>query len=124
MMKKNGFTLIELIITIGLMVLIGVLVANNLTSLFSRQEDISINDFKTEIEEAACVYIDLSDPTIKSKKAECKSRGCTITIGSLIQNGLLDENRINPMTKEKISGSDTVRISYPNGEKTCIYDME
>lgn len=124
MKRKDGFTLIELIITIGLMVLMGVLVANNLTSLFSRQEDASIDDFKTEIEEAACVYIDLSDPAIKSKKAECKSHGCTVSIGSLIQNGLLDENRINPLTKEKISNLDVVKINYVNGEKTCTYDME
>lgn len=124
MKDKNGFTLIELIITIGLMVLVGALVANNLTSLFSRQEDASVNDFITELEEAACVYIDLSDPTIKAKKQTCKTSGCTVTLGVLIQNGLLDENRVNPMTKQKISGSDIVTITYPNGEKTCTYNME
>jgi len=123
MKKKNGFTLIELIVTIGLMVLMGVMVANNLTSLFSRREDENVTDFQNLLQDAACIYIDLSDPQIKSKKATCKSSGCTVTTAVLIENGLLDEKEINPLTKEPIQGSEQIRIAYPNGEKTCTYDI-
>ena len=126
MTKKNGFTLIELIITIGIMVLMGIIIANNLTSLFSRREDENISDFEKTLEEAACIYIDLSDPEIKEKKTTCKTEGCSVNVGVLIENGLLDENLQNPLTKRKIKDDklDRITITYPDGEKTCTYEAE
>lgn len=126
MKEKNGFTLIELIITIGIMILMGVIIANNLTSIFNKREDENISDFAKTLEEAACIYIDLSDPEIKAKKSLCKSEGCSINVGVLIENGLLDENLQNPLTKRKIMEEklDRITITYPNGEKTCVYESE
>ncbi len=123
MKRKNGFTLIELIVTIGLMVLIGVVIANNLTSVFSHREDENISDFQNMLQDAACLYIDLSDPEIKNLKATCKSNGCTVKTGKLIENGLLDENEVNPLTKQKINGLESITIRYINGEKICTYNV-
>lgn len=124
MHKKNGFTLIELVATIALMVLMGVIIANNLNSLFSSREEEDVTDFKELLESAACTYIDLSDPQIKLKKETCKTSGCTVTTSVLITNSLLDEDMKNPLTGAKITGSEVIKISYPNGEKTCVYEME
>ncbi len=124
MKNRNGFTLIELLVTIGLMVLLGVLIVNNLTSIFSRREDENVTDFEETLKSAACTYIDLSDPEIKVKKETCKTNGCTVTTSVLILNGLLDENFINPLTKKSITGSETISITYPSGEKTCTYHAE
>lgn len=123
-MNKKGFTLIELIATIGLMVLMGIIIANNITSIFSKQEDADIENFKSTLESAACVYIDLSDPSIKAKKEVCKSSGCTVTTNVLIQNGLLDEKLKNPYNKKKILGTEVISIKYISGEKTCTYSLE
>ncbi len=124
MYKRNGFTLIELIATVALMVLMGLIIANNLNSLFSNREDEDVNDFKELLENAACTYIDLSDPQIKQKKEVCKASGCTVTTSVLITNSLLDEELKNPLTGEAITGSEIIKISYPNHEKTCVYEME
>ncbi len=124
MKNQNGFTLIELLVTIGLMVLVGVLVANNLTSIFSKREDENISDFEETLITAACTYIDLSDPEIKLKKEECKKDGCTVNTSVLVLNGLLEEDLINPLTKKSITGSETISIHYPSGEKTCTYHAE
>ncbi|MCI8394555.1 MAG: type II secretion system protein [Bacilli bacterium] len=123
MTNKNGFTLIELIATIGLMVLMGIVITNNLSSLFSQQEDDEIESFQEVLESAACTYIDLSDPQIKQKKATCKTNGCSVTASILITNGLLDEDLINPLTGKKITGSEVIQIAYPNKEKTCTYHV-
>ena len=124
MKNRNGFTLIELLVTIGLMVLLGVLIVNNLTSIFSRREDENVTDFEETLKSAACTYIDLSDPQIKQKKQTCKVSGCTVTTNVLIQNSLLDEELKNPMTGRAITGLEVIKISYPNQEKTCVYEME
>ncbi|MCI8575614.1 MAG: type II secretion system protein [Bacilli bacterium] len=124
MHNQKGFTLIELIATIALMVLMGLIIVNNLNSLFSNREDEDVRDFKELLENAACTYIDLSDPLIKQKKQTCKSSGCTVTTNVLIQNSLLDEELKNPLTGKAITGTEIIKISYPNKEKTCVYEME
>jgi prepilin-type N-terminal cleavage/methylation domain-containing protein len=124
MHKQNGFTLIELIATIALMVLMGLIIVNNLNSLFSSREDEDVADFKELLQNAACTYIELSDPLIKQKKSICKASGCTVTTNVLIQNSLLDEELKNPMTGKVITGLEVIKISYPNQEKTCVYEME
>ena len=117
------FTLIELIVTIGLMVLMSVMIANNLTSIFTQREEEDITDFKVTLEEAACLYIDLSDPEIKIKKNTCKSSGCYVTTAVLWQNGLLDEELMNPLTGQKITGSERITIQYQSGEKKCTFNV-
>ncbi|MCI8467573.1 MAG: type II secretion system protein [Bacilli bacterium] len=124
MQNQKGFTLIELIATIALMVLMGLIIVNNLNSLFSSREEEDLADFKELLENAACTYIDLSDPQIKQKKQTCKVSGCTVTTNVLIQNSLLDEELKNPMTGRAITGLEVIKISYPNQEKTCVYEME
>jgi len=122
MKQANGFTLIELIVTIGLMVLMGIIIANNLNSLFGKREDENLADFKAVLEDAACTYIDLSDPQIKAKKETCKASGCSVTTSILIMNGLLDEDYVNPSTGQAITGSEVISISYVNQEKKCTYN--
>ncbi len=124
MQNQKGFTLIELIATIALMVLMGLIIVNNLNSLFSSREEEDLADFKELLENAACTYIDLSDPQIKQKKQTCKVSGCTVTTNVLIQNSLLDEELKDPMTGRAITGLEVIKISYPNQEKTCVYEME
>lgn len=124
MKQRNGFTLIELIATIALMVLMGIIIANNLNSLFSNREEEDVADFKELLENAACTYIDLSDPQIKAKKETCKTSGCTVNTSVLISNSLLDEELKNPYTGEKLTGLEVIKITYPNHVKTCVYEME
>lgn len=122
MKNQKGFTLVELLVTIGLMIVIGVIIAGNLSSLFSRQEDESIEEFENTLAEAACVYIDLSEPSIKEQKKTCKNDGiCKVRSRPLIDNGLLEEDFINPITKKKITGQEEIEIRYENGEKICTY---
>ncbi len=115
-MKNKGFTLIELIITIALMAMIGVVIASNMSGMFSKEEDKSIDNFKKQLQDAACV---LSESN--SFKSRCQS-GCTITMNDLITNGLIDENLKDPRNNKRVKETTyTVKVQYNNKVKTCTF---
>lgn len=95
MKNRNGFTLIELIATIGIMLLIGIVIANNMTGLLSKNQDEEYNEYVKQIEESACTYVEL-------KKPECKYSGCNVTLKELIESGYIAEDLKNPKTKKAV----------------------
>ncbi len=119
---KKGFTLIEIIVTIGLIAIFGYVLVSNISSVFNNEQDKQYEQFVERLETAACTYIDLD--VAASKKATCKSTGsCTVMIHSILTQGLItDEDLVNPNTKERISTSKTVTIQYINGVKTCTLE--
>lgn len=119
MKNQRGFTLIELILTIGVMAMIGIVIATNMTGLFSKNEEENYDKFIKSIEDSACIYVEVA-----MDKNACKSSGaCSITIGQLIERGYVDENKVNPRTGEAIDLNDTVSVSWPSGVKTCKYNI-
>ena len=64
-MKNNGFTLVELIITITLIAIISVTIGVSMTGMLGRQDEKEIEEYIKTIEEAACVFAEIDDPTTK-----------------------------------------------------------
>ncbi len=95
-MKNNkGFTLIELIVTIGIMILIGMIIVNNMSGLLSEQNDTEYDNFKKNLEESACIYVETKWDT--TKRSSCKSNNnCSISVDELIQEGLIEDNLKDP----------------------------
>lgn len=95
-MKKNGFTLVELIATITLIALIATVILINVVGMKSNQDETMAKRFKTTVEEAACTYIDLSTQT--ELRNICKSNSnnsrCNIPLSVLISDAvaLMDAN--------------------------------
>ena len=114
-MKDKGFTLIELIVTITLIVIISVTVGVSITGMLDRQEEKDTEDYVNQIQDAACVYAEINDI----------SSNDTVSIGELIAAGLLDSSLKNPSNDNPITSynNDRVSITWDNGEKTCTYDM-
>lgn len=83
-MKKNGFTLVEMIAAVVLIALLGTVILVNMTGLKNNEEQNSTNKFKLSIEEAACTYIDMS--VNSDYRAYCKSNssGCNISLKVLL----------------------------------------
>ena len=119
MENKNGFTLIEIIVTIGIMAVIGLVISTNMIGLFSSEEDKEYEAFIKRIEEAACTYVETNWDS--NKRSSCKSSNCTVTINELIQSGLVEENLKDPNTKELVSNSTkyNVSVSWEDNVKTC-----
>lgn len=104
-MNKKGFTLIELMVTVGLLALMGVIIGVNITSILKSTQKNEEDFDKETIEKAACVYYDSELNTEPSSN---------ITIKKLINSGLLDESY---ETKEG-----TIKITITDeGQKKCEY---
>lgn len=108
-MNKKGFTLIELMVTVGLLALMGVIIGVNITSILRSTEKQNDDFDKKQIEKAACVYVD-SDELCPAK--DCDS---SVTINKLIEKGLLDEE----VYKDKTG---TITVTRNNGLKECTYN--
>lgn len=123
-MNKKGFTLTEIIVVIGLLAVIGVVIAVNLTNILGQEEDNNYQEFVKTVENAACSYIELS--TNITTKSNCKSSGgCSIKVDDIIKTGLLSKDLENPQDNDLITSMSngqpkySVRISWPNNEKKC-----
>lgn len=126
-MKNNkGFTLIELIATIGIMILIGLVIVNNMTGILSKQHDEEYNSFKKELEDGACIYVETKWDS--SKRSNCKtSNNCTVSIDELIKAGFIDENLKNPNNEEEIKNNQDkykVKVYWTDNVKICEMNGE
>lgn len=122
MKNKKGFTLTELIVTIGLLALIGVVIITNMSGILEKNKDDNYANFVKAIEDAACTFIDLRVASNYVDVASCKNgSGCTILVQNLISEGLLSEKQaISPRTNASVAGN-AIKIAYPNKKKTCTY---
>ena len=105
-MNKKGFTLVELMATIGLLAIMSLVIGVNITSILktSKQNEEDFN--KKQIEKAACVYY---------SSEELNPSGSTnITVKNLIKSGLLDE------TYQTETGKITITVN--DNEKICSYN--
>ena len=118
-MKKNGFTLVELLVVI---VLIGLLVGLGIPGINKIKENMNNRTFNTKIEllEEAAVFwgqdnktmLQQNDCTIDSKTYKCKA----ITIKELIEDDYLDSDDLG-----KIVYTDPRNGESMLGHNVCVY---
>lgn len=119
-MNNKGLTLVELIVTIGIMVMIGLVIVANMTGLFSKQEDAEYEAFVKQLEESACMYVETSFTT--EQRNNCKLSGCTITIDQLVTKGYITDTLKDPKTSDLVINNQEkykVNIYWENNVKTC-----
>lgn len=104
-MNTKGFTLTELIITIALIGLIGILVTASSLNDLKKEKEKTEQRITQMIEDAACTYAITSD--------ECKN-GCRVSGDTLVNEGLIDE-----FINEKDMKAKQVQVSFVNGERIC-----
>lgn len=137
-MEKNGFTLVELIITIGLLALLGVLIATNMVSMQGKQLEKNYENYQKQVASAACVAMEAKDEIVNeifykeynsgsfiepiTNKTTCINNGkCYAKTEKLITNGFLDGQLQNPATGEAVTKDEAVLVEYVVGEKRCRY---
>ena len=116
-MKNKGFTLVELIVTVALLAIISVVIGVSMSGMLSRQDDKELKNYQKEIEKAACAYAEANNFKINENRS--------IDINTLISSGTLKKTINNPKSGKPITdyGTDEVKITWDNGEKTCSYEM-
>ena len=137
-MKKNGYTLVELIVTIGLIATAATVILVNMVGLRSDQDIDNSKKFEQAIESAACTYIDMSEQSIQELRNKCKNNynetDCTISLEVLVNDtvALVDPDFKDPQTnctvdqeKDKIAVNISFEKTTSNGrtvyEKKCKF---
>jgi len=127
-MNKKGFTFIELLGAIVIMIIMAVIVTVNFSKMQTKRENKRLEEFKNRVQDSACVYIDLSsnehlknNNTVCPKTSEGTIDYCTIKFIDLVNDGLVSENLVNPKTGNKaITENITVKITWSgNSVKKC-----
>lgn len=107
---KKGFTLLELVIAIGLLALFTVFIGVSLNRTFKKQKENDYNNFIKKIVASANLYVSNEGSIINSLSSD---KGYVIIKAKdLINKGLLSENTINPKTNEKVDPNDEIKVSY------------
>lgn len=107
-MNKKGFTLVELMATIGLLAIMSLVIGVNITSILKSTKRNEEDFNKEQIEKAACVYYSSEELNPNGSKE--------ITVENLIESGLLDETYRNE------NGKITINVDDNDNEKKCIYN--
>jgi prepilin-type N-terminal cleavage/methylation domain-containing protein len=120
-MKKNGFTLVELIATIALMSLLATVILINMVGIKDNQDTDKATKFEKDVEEAACTYIDSTSQVTFRESCKNGQNGCSVFLATLTSDNvaLIEPDRIDPKTNKKASeeGSLRVHVSWiKNGE--------
>ena len=97
-MNKKGFTLVEILVSIGLLALLGSVIAISLNRVFKDNNIKNYNEYVEKVKSSAMLYVnntvdiinDLNDSSFK-----------IMTIGNLTDNGYVDDTLVNPNTDKK-----------------------
>ena len=116
-MNKKGFTLVEILVSIGLLALLGSVIAISLNKVFKNNNLKNYNEYVEKIKSSAMLYVnntvdiinDLNDSSFK-----------IITIGNLIDNGYLKDNIINPDTSEAVDKNEIIKVSYDSDHELIV----
>ena len=110
-MKKNlykkGFTLVEIIVTIGLLAILGVGIGVSLNKVLKKQDENSYETFIEKIKSSSLLYSSNSATIIND--LEFNNGYILISMNDLIKAGYIRENLKNPNTDEKLN-----EINSPN----------
>lgn len=106
-MNKKGFTLIELLSTIAVMTVIATVLTINVLNIFESKKKMTEESINDLIATAASVYLELNEN--RDLKENCKQNGCSISVNTLIEEGLLSE--------EDVDNTKVINIYYENKEQ-------
>lgn len=111
---KKGFTLVELIIVIGLLTVIGGMFIMNMIKSQSGQKEEEQKDLVAQIVSAATTYVAINPEEVKNLY---EGYGYVdIPIGHIRDAGLLNEKLTNPETGKNVSDDEVVRVTLTLGE--------
>ena len=116
-MNKKGFTLVEILVSIGLLALLGSVIAISLNRVFKDNNVKNYNEYVEKIKSSAMLYVnntvdiinDLNDSSFK-----------IITIGNLIDNGYLKDNIINPDMGKTPDKNEKIKVTYDSDHELIV----
>ncbi len=132
-MKNNkGFTLVELLVTIGLIGAIGVVVGFSVTNLLNSQKGQKYEEYKKTLEDATCVLAQRDNKNLNGVICSDFPSECKVKIGELVNEGLIKKNLVNPKTDKSVEAylaedwpiddQDYIQVTNSSdGLRTCTF---
>ena len=118
-MKKNGFTLVELIATLAIVVMLTTIISRVVIKKVNEAKEYEKTVLITSIEQAAISY------TYEYDNEYLQTNDCAyITLQELVEKNLLNNDLIDPTTKKSLALSDTVYVVKDiNGNTYASYNI-
>lgn len=110
MNNKKGFTLVEIIVSVILLALIGLIIGFSLNRSIKSQKEKSYQEFVEKVKESALLYANNTKEIINDLNNNSSFK--ILKIEELINNGYLNENLIDPSINEKVNKEDLLKIYY------------
>jgi len=118
-MKKNGFTLIEITVTVLLLSILTIFIVPRVSTIISNNKSKVCDSIITSIEESAKNYTYLNTNIVNN---EINSNTYfEITLLDLQKEGLLKVELENPYTNEEIPNTNKVRITKEGNMYSYTY---
>lgn len=118
MKNRKGFTLVELLVVIGLLALFGISIGITLNRTIKKQQENTREDFVKKIVSAANLYVSNNSDIINSLYTD---KGFVLlTVGDLIDAGLISNTLIDPDTNLKVDVNNKVKVSLDSGGAIVI----
>lgn len=107
-MKKNAFTLVELLAVIIILALLAVILITSINNLLDRTKESGHELLLSNIEYAAKNYVNENDHVLESLTQADPSY--IIYLSDLISEGHLKSPVIDPLTNTEVSGNSIVEV--------------
>lgn len=120
-MNNKGFTLIELISVISLLVVLALIVVPSVMTFINKNKENSYIEMLNSIESAADVYM---TENRYNESVITKALDNGITLQDLIDNGNLKNSLNNPITGEDISKDGIVEVELNNKVYKYTFDKD
>jgi prepilin-type N-terminal cleavage/methylation domain-containing protein len=104
MRKRNGFTLTEILVVIAMIAVVGTIIIVNTIAINNRSKDNEFNRMVENVKNATKTYVSLYPDDFSDLYS---SKAFTyVSLKKVVKAGLLDEETINPYTKNPINLED------------------
>lgn len=120
MKKKTGFTLVELLVTIVLLGIVTAVIIFNVVTVSKDSKKTEYERFVASVKSSASVYADMNPEAFQDLYVN--KSFIYITVGNLIDSGLVDEKLKNPYTDEKIKRDEIVKASLDTTTAALTFD--
>ena len=106
-MNKKGLTLVEILVSIGLLSLLVSVIAISLNRVFKDNNKKHYNEYVEKVKSSAMFFV---NNTVDIKNDLNDNSFKIITIGDLIDNGYVNDTLANPNTDEKVGTEEKIQV--------------
>ena len=120
MKSRKGFTLVELLVTIILLGVVATVIIFNVTNVSKNSKKTEYERFVASIKSSASLYADMNPEAFQDLYVN--KSFIYITVGDLINSGLVDEKIKNPYTGENAGKDELVKVSLDTTSEALTFE--